>query len=590
MVSASATSRFCPRIVLAFGGRVGVPLALALAATWPLARHAGGLLPLGTYDSHTPTLATEWTLWWNADRIRHLYAGYWNAPIFAPATDTFALSEPQPLSGLVFAPFYWLSGSLELAHNLTLLAVLTANGFFAARLLRRNGVREIPAALGGGMTTLLPFVHAQLGVLPFIALPGIIASIDAWLALVREPSWRRGALLGIAVTASYFLSCQLTLLFVLSLALGGAAAFPRALLRKKTWSCLALAALVFAALAAPVFAKQLGAARSEHLERSVVTVRHLSAGLNQYVRTPWRELLPLPGLSPAKAQRRAFYPGTVKLLLALLALAVCWKRRSLPPLPRASLGLAAAALLIGTGPLADVGPVSFYGALAHVVPGFRQIRGLFHTAALVQLAIVLLAAWAIDALAPRADADRDRAFWRWTIGIHAAGLLAVVELWPRGQRFFTPTPLSVHEGWIAALEARSSPDTVLAFVPFPEGRDVEEFEPTAEWMRLQARFERPMVNGYSSYFPAPHRRLALAMERFPAQKSLDALCGAGVSYLIQDLRFSKSELGQPDFSLVYDDPSARMRAYAFEHCKTRAFDREKSAASPTAASSAPAPR
>src|SRR5262245_53059810 len=105
MVSAAAASRLSLRAVLVFGRRVGFPLALALAATWPLARWPSERISLGANDSLTPTLATEWTLWWNADRIRHLYAGYWNAPIFAPATDTFALSEPQPLSGVFFAPF-----------------------------------------------------------------------------------------------------------------------------------------------------------------------------------------------------------------------------------------------------------------------------------------------------------------------------------------------------------------------------------------------------------------------------------------------------------------------------------------------------
>ncbi len=583
MVSASAASRFSPRALLAFGGRVGVPLALALAATWPLARYAGGRLPLGSYDSHTPTLATEWTLWWNADRIRHLYAGYWNAPIFAPARDSFALSEPQPLSGLIFAPLYWLFGSLELAHNFTLLAILTANGFFAARLLRRNGARELPAALGGGMATLLPFVHTQLGVLPFIALAGILASFDAWLALVREPSWRRGALLGVAVAASYLLSCQLTLLFVLALALGGAATFPRALLRKKTLSFLALSALVFAALSAPVFTKQLHTSRAEHLERSVGTVRSLCAGLNQYARTPWRELLPLPGPAPAMAPRRAFYPGTLKLVLAFLAVAVCWKRRSFPPLPRAALGVGAAALLIGTGPLADVGPVSFYGVLARIVPGFAQIRGLFHAAALVQLAVVLLAAWAVDALA-------DRALGRRTIAVYGAGLFALVELWPRGQRFFTPAALSEQDGWTAAIKARSAPDAVLAFVPFPESGAAEDFEPTAEWMRFQARFERPIVNGYSSYFPASHRRLARVMLRFPAQESLDALCGAGVSYVIQDLRYDRGELTQPNFSLVHGDVTARMRVYALDRCKTGFSGPEKSAVVQPATSDTPGPR
>src|SRR4051794_35687787 len=75
-------------------------LALAIWATWPLAgwtepdpksplaRRAFNFttaLPQGTESVATVPLFNLWTIWWNADRARHGFHGYWDAPIFYPA-------------------------------------------------------------------------------------------------------------------------------------------------------------------------------------------------------------------------------------------------------------------------------------------------------------------------------------------------------------------------------------------------------------------------------------------------------------------------------------------------------------------------
>jgi len=83
----------------------------ALVATWPLPLHLAPRVPTGTEPTATVPLFNLWSLRWNADRLAHLYAGYWQAPIFHPARGTFASSEPEPLSGLAFAPIHWLTGN-----------------------------------------------------------------------------------------------------------------------------------------------------------------------------------------------------------------------------------------------------------------------------------------------------------------------------------------------------------------------------------------------------------------------------------------------------------------------------------------------
>lgn len=65
-------------------------LALAVAATWPLATHLVGHLPLGSEEAATVPLFNLWIMWWNSDRAAAGFADYWQAPIFYPARDALA--------------------------------------------------------------------------------------------------------------------------------------------------------------------------------------------------------------------------------------------------------------------------------------------------------------------------------------------------------------------------------------------------------------------------------------------------------------------------------------------------------------------
>ncbi len=169
-------------------------LALAVWGTWPLGRHFLTAISQGTEGVATVPLFNLWTLWWNADRLAHGLAGYWNAPIFHPAERTFAFSEPQP-PHMAVAPLFWLTGHLGFAVNAYQLLSLTLNGLLGAWVCRlllapttvdaaTSGTdlvgteasnaatnrwetcgRDVAPLLCGGMLVLLPYVHWQLGVL-----------------------------------------------------------------------------------------------------------------------------------------------------------------------------------------------------------------------------------------------------------------------------------------------------------------------------------------------------------------------------------------------------------------------------------------
>lgn len=100
----------------------------AVALTWPLAQFVATRLPLGRETSATVPLFNLWTRQWNARELAAGFRGYWDAPIFYPTAGAFALTEPQPLTGAIFAAVMAWAGSAPLAHNLVLLLYLALNG------------------------------------------------------------------------------------------------------------------------------------------------------------------------------------------------------------------------------------------------------------------------------------------------------------------------------------------------------------------------------------------------------------------------------------------------------------------------------
>ncbi len=186
-------SRYCELLVFAL---------VAVAATWPLVCHFGTALPMGTQRVATVPLFNLWTIWWNAESAAHGFQGFWDAPIFSPSSDSFAFSETQ-LPTLIVAPIVRLASTPVPAYNVYLLGALALNGLASFRLLRRLALGVLPAALGGAMVELLPFVHGQLGVLQLVPLFGIVWTIHALGAFGEGPSPRRAVGLGLAFAITY---------------------------------------------------------------------------------------------------------------------------------------------------------------------------------------------------------------------------------------------------------------------------------------------------------------------------------------------------------------------------------------------------
>ena len=162
---------------------LGLYAAVACFATWPLIANLKNCMPIGGVRYGTIVLFNLWTLDWNARMLGH--AGYWDAPIFYPEKGAFALSEPMPVTGLLYAPFKAVTGNPVTAYDLALLAILTLNGFMAYRLLRQIGAGESGAILTGVLGVFTPFVFDQLEVIQLTVLFPLFGGLAA-LQVIKD--------------------------------------------------------------------------------------------------------------------------------------------------------------------------------------------------------------------------------------------------------------------------------------------------------------------------------------------------------------------------------------------------------------------
>jgi hypothetical protein len=522
-----------------------VPLYLALAAvvTWPMPRHAGTSLNYGAEPVATVPLFNLWTLRWNEIALGDLFLHYWDAPVFHPTDGAFALSEPQPLTGLVFAPLALLSRNPVLAFNLVLLAALMLNGLAGYRLARTLDAAPVAAAVSGGLALTLPFVAAQLGVLQLVMVFPLLLLIDALLRWAPEGG-RRGAVeIGLWLAAT-FLTCGYYGLFAV-VVIG-----PSALvLMRRTWFTRARAldlvvmAGVFAVIALPFLVPQ--ARITADYSRSDKTIESLSATTADLLRLPEGSLGAdvVPWVQDPGGGH-ALYPGTVLLVLAVAGTVVAARRAAADSAatdrnrrPTFLLVGLMVAHLLSLGLNLRLAGWQPYQVVRRVVPGFESLRSPFRADVLTQLFAVALASYALDAAwrwlrAPeRAERIPRAAALALAAGVVVVALAETGVTPGRLHRVETATP-----DWAGYLDDHPPADgqAVLAFMPFPPNGRAGSYQATVDDMLAVLDTGETTVNGYSGLFPATYDELEIAMREYPDDRADALVAQSGVDALVVD--------------------------------------------------------
>ncbi|HEV2373243.1 MAG TPA: hypothetical protein VGS19_13850 [Streptosporangiaceae bacterium] len=319
-------------------------LAAGVAVTWPRAAYITGKIPLNTDQAEY-----VWNMWWVAHQVVHLgnpwSTGYLAAPVGVP----LGLDTLTPLLGLVMTPVTLVFGP-SASYNLLAIVIPGLAGYAmyrAARLWVRTPVGAIAAGAFFGLSGMITFQdwyheHTAAGCIFFPL------ALEAAVRLRRDPTTRRGVILGVVLGASMLVDQEMSLIALVVAAL---VVLPWLARRPgvAAWRASAATAVTGLVVASPQLFAMV----------QVLTMGHVNPDPGQYVKfaaelsslfapSPRLSAYGLTGLGSiyqGHTTTEALVTfGVVLSLLAVTGLAVSWHRRGARPFALLWLGCALLAL------------------------------------------------------------------------------------------------------------------------------------------------------------------------------------------------------------------------------------------------------
>jgi hypothetical protein len=468
----------------------------------------------------TVPLFNVWTIIWNSVQLEERFARYWDAPIFFPEPRSFAFSEPQPAT-LILAPLQPHRRDPALAFNVWLVASLTCNGLFAARLLKCLGVPPLFMAAAGTGMVLHPLVHHQLDSAQLVPLWPSVWTITALVQLrqaacAADIGWGRALLRGLEAGVAFCCTaaCALhhALFLALLLLLTGWLLIPMAQLRR--WLPGAVAGAVVSLSLVPMVLVIRSVLSDPEYVREEALITQLSAEPIDFARTSANAPFNLTSL-----RGRGFFPlnpGWFRLTAAAAACLGCFGGLiALSSEQRAALrfliALAVIAAFLAMGTRLHVGSWKVWSFLADSVPGFAQVRSPFRFGYFFQAAVLLLGGIG-GAFCCGLRIFENRVLLRRGL----AGLLALIlgaEVLPgKLQLVGVPDPGRPVD-WVDEVQRRLPPDHGLLILPAAPASGAAAYEETTRWMIRCTASGIPLVNGYSGFFPASHYDLQKRLQQ-----------------------------------------------------------------------------
>lgn len=496
----------------------GYFVAITLWLTWPLGTRMTTALS-GSPDS----LLNAWALGWNFHILPRDPLALFDANIFAPRPDTLAYSEH--LFGIVAVvwPVQVLGGNLVLTYNAAILLsfVLSGVGMY---LLARDLTGERWAGLVAGTIYLaapyhfLHLLHLQLLTIqwfPFVF----------WCLLRYLRGGERRFLAGTvvfsllqALSSNYYAVYLAFAIVVFGVVLLVVA---RRLLDRRRCVELALGTLAVLVVMLP-FVMPYERNRERGFFRRYEDVVQFSAAPSDYLRpSAFNDAPHVAWLPRQQRSEKALFPGFVAIVLA--GLGIVYGRggdsakRSLWIFFMVVSGLA---VLLSLGPETSGGTPLPYRFFYRHVPGFGGMRVPARISVLALLGIAALAGLATSCLMSRA---------RRRESIIGVGLLAALLFeYQTGAlaRAFPDAPEipAVYENLADA------PAGAVLELPIHEGEAITR---EALYMYYSTVHWKPLVNGFSGWWPNDYWRLVGRLRHFPTSRILRFLLErAPVRYVV----------------------------------------------------------
>ena len=482
-------------------------LSLAILNTYPLAAAPGSFI-----GEHGDSYFSVWRLAWIAHQLWQRPGQLFNGNIFYPEKATLAYSDAILLPAIVVSPLHWLGVDPIVAYNLVLIAAFTLNGVAAYSLVRYLTGSMAAGLLGGAIFAFSPHRFDHFDHLEMQFAFWIPWAVLAWHKAIGRDEVR-GYLRVAALVSAQVLSCIYYGVFLITW-LGVLAAFnfwrtPSRIVRAGALM-LVPALLVLAVYSIPYLQN-----RQKVGDRRSRDVQVYSATFSDFLSAPSTNQLYGWSYSLGSPERHLF-PGLVTVGLLVVGL---W-----PPISRTVVlhlvGLIVA-LELTFGFNAHV-----YKILYDWVLPFRGLRVPARAYVLVLLGVAVIAGVGFSRLIASLRSVT-RAPRVWGAAIPAIVLAVVVAEYftmPRLRDVDRDVPI-----WYSWLKQQD--DAVIFEWPVTVPWRLYDMV-DLNYMARSTLHWRPMLNGYSGYYPESYLRLLVDMRSFPDTKSLNVLRDRGATILV----------------------------------------------------------
>jgi Dolichyl-phosphate-mannose-protein mannosyltransferase len=498
----TTNSTICARKIAALTGLYAV---LTCGMLWPLVQHI-----VDRSVEHQDVYFNMWRLQWVAHALATSPRNLFNGNIFYPEPRTLLFSDAMLVQSTVAAPLIWIRLPPVLVHNIMLVGAIVTSALAMFALVRHVTGSRGAALLAGVIFAFAPYRFAHL---MHMELQWTMWTPLAFLAMhrtIEHGRVRDGLLAGGAVVLQMlssvyyglFLMALLTVCAIL-LKLGENRALVRRALVPLTAGAL-LAVSIIGLYAVPYLH-----ARERVGTRTAEEVQVFAARPADYLVTAQTNWLYGRLQAPSEPERRLF-PGAGAFLLAVVA--VLLRRPS-----RTVITYLLGAVVAFEASLGLRGYC--YAFLYDHITAFHALRAPARLGMFVVFFLAVLAGFGYAHLASGL-----RARWR---GALLAALVGAVMLEYVTSIAIVPYPNAAPP--VYRLLA-TQPEGVVAEFPMPGINGLPGEDPKYEYLSI---FHwKPLVNGYSGFYPPTYIRRVLDVRRFPEPFALRVLRRDGVRYVV----------------------------------------------------------
>jgi hypothetical protein len=472
----------------------------------------------------------------------HGWGRLWDPPVFYPAHNVLAYSDTLLPVALVHWPLRLLFGDV-VAFNLIYLSSWVLSSWCVYRIARR-----VTTHWGAAFVAALAYTYAAIRLVHqqhFQLVVGgalVALSILLLLRMLDEPGRGRAIWFGLSLaattlTASYYGTMMAVITVVVA---GGWLLLQAGRDRRRTLIALLIAGVAAAVFVLPVGLQYVKLQRDPAFRRGFepASATHggdlLATGPDNYA------LRHVPVISShsetnSRGIENRLFPGFVAIGFGIAGLVILVgeirRRGARTGRTRDVLLLCIAGVVCLVLSFGDWFRVHGHRVflpfifLRHGVPGFAGIRAVARLELAAQLALVLLAALAIDALLGKI---RNRGA---ALAVTAVLALLVCAETAIGLTFVRVPTQADDGGFSAALRAR--PRGVVAELPINSVATGPDW-PYAESPRqlLALHDSDPRVNGYSGFQPKGFDAVAAALDDFPSPTAIAEARKLGVRYIV----------------------------------------------------------